>query len=301
MQKYIPVLFLLFFFSCSSIDRASDQGKLTVLVSIVPQKYFVEQIAGDLVEVMVLIPPGASPVAYEISPHDMRIVSDANVWFTIGLQRENSWRDDFASLNNDLHILSTIEQIQRLSIERYGIPDEHTENESHHHEPDHEHSGFDPHVWLSPELVALQAEEICNALSEIDPVHSDIYSSNLTLFLAEISDLQNEIHRLIDPCTGKSFMVFHPSWGYFADEFNLIQVPIEIAGGEPSPGEMAGLVDYGLSASVEAVFVSPQFSESSAETIAEEINASVIFIDPLAENWTENLLYVASQLSTAME
>ena len=300
MQKFITVFSMLLFIACSSPERAADQGKFTVLVSVVPQKYFVEQIAGDLVEVAVLIPPGASPAAYEISPHDMTIVSEANVWFTIGLEREGSWMEDFSSLNNDLLIVSTIEQIQRLPIERYGIPDELEENHSDH-DMDHDHIGMDPHVWLSPELVALQAEEICSALSRVDPENSDIYSTNLYLFLAEISDLQNEIQELIDPCRGKSFMVFHPSWGYFADEYNLIQVPIEIAGGEPSPGEMARLVDFGLSASVEAVFVSPQFSESSAETIAEEINASVIFIDPLAENWADNLLYVAGQLAAAME
>ncbi len=299
MQKFVIALLLPVFLACSGQGDLRDTGRLSVLVSVVPQKYFVEKIAGDLVELTVLIPPGASPTTYEISPSDMRRVNMADVWFTIGLQREVTWIPEFSSLNDHLQMVSTIDDVARLPIGRYGIPDEHTERGSH--DDAHDHSGVDPHVWLSPELVSIQARAICTNLIELDPVNSGIYSENLTLFLEEIHDLQIRIHQSIDPFQGESFMVFHPAWGYFADEFSLIQVPIEIAGSEPSPSELAQLIDYGKNSSIKVVFVSPQFSEISAETIAGELDAGVIFIDPLALNWAENLASVAEQIASAME
>jgi len=301
MQKLViailVLVLVLVILACSGQDDLRDTGRLSVLVSVVPQKYFVEKIAGDLVELTVLIPPGASPTTYEISPSDMRRVNMADVWFTIGLQREVTWIPEFSSLNDQLQIVSTIDGVTRLPIGRYSIPGEHTENDSH----GHDHSGVDPHVWLSPELVSIQARTICANLIELDPVNRGIYSENLTLFLEEIRDLQIRIHQSIGPFQGESFIVFHPAWGYFADEFSLIQVPIEIAGSEPSPSELAQLIDYGKDTSIKVVFVSPQFSETSAETIAGELDAGVVFIDPLALNWAENLASVAEQIASAME
>lgn len=297
MQKLVTAILVLVFLGCSGQGDLRDTGRLSVLVSVVPQKYFVKKIAGDLAEVTVLIPPGASPTTYEISPSDMRRVNRADVWFTIGLQREVTWIPEFSSLNHRLKIVSTIDDVTRLPIGRYSIPEEHTGSGNH----DHDHSGVDPHVWLSPELVSIQARAICTNLIELDPVNRGIYSENLTLFLEEISDLQIRIHESIDSFQGESFMVFHPAWGYFADEFSLIQVPIEISGSEPSPSELAQLIDYGRNSSVKVVFVSPQFSETSAETIADELEASVAFIDPLALNWAENLVMVSDQIASAME
>jgi len=303
MQKLVIAVLFLVFMACSSQSDQRDAGKLSVLVSVVPQKYFVERIAGDLAEVTVLIPPGASPTTYEISPSDMRRVNRADVWFTIGLQREVTWIPEFSSLNHRLKIVSTIDDVARLPIGRYSIPGEHTESDNHDNDNDHDHdhSGVDPHVWLSPELVSIQARAICANLIELDPVNSGIYSENLNLFLEEISDLQTRIHQSIDSFQGESFMVFHPAWGYFADEFSLIQVPIEISGSEPSPSELAQLIDYGKNSSIKVVFVSPQFSETSAETIAGELDAGVVFIDPLALNWAENLAEVSDQIASAME
>jgi len=301
MQKFITGLLIFLLAGCSGQSDREENEKLSVLVSVVPQKYFVEKIAGDLAEVTVLIPPGASPTTYEMSPSDMRRVNRADVWFTIGLQREVTWIPEFSSLNDRLKIVSTIDNVTRLPIGRYAIPGEHTESGNHDNDNDHDHSGVDPHVWLSPELVAIQARVICTNLIELDPVNSGIYSENLNLFLEEISDLQIRIHESIDSFQGESFMVFHPAWGYFADEFSLIQVPIEISGSEPSPAELAQLIDYGKNSSIKVVFVSPQFSETSAETIAGELDASVVFIDPLALNWTENLACVADQIASAME
>lgn len=293
LLKAFIVFFPVVFAACSS-QQGSSGSKLSILVTIVPQKYFVERIAGELAEVSVLIPPGASPAAYELSPSDMRVVSEADVWFTIGVTSENSWYDDFQEINGNLLVVNTLDGIQRLPVNRYGIPGVHGGT-------GHDHSGgMDPHVWLSPELVKKQLYTISAALTDVDSLNASAYAEGLKAFEEDISLLQEKLHRLLDPRSGSSFMVFHPAWGYFADEFNLVQVPVEIAGNEPSPREMSALVDHGAGIGVSVVFVSPQFSSSSARTIAGELGASVVAIDPLAENWLLNMETVADNLGEAL-
>ena len=278
------MIFLLFLAACTAGDSHDSVSGLQVLVSISPQKYFVEKIAGELVNVTVLIPPGASPAAFELSPSDMRTVSEADIWFSIGVIAEREWAEEFTGLNPDLLMVNTVEGIEMLPIDR----------DSHEH--DHQHGDTDPHVWLSPEMVKLQVMTIADAMISADPVNGEIFRENAEEFLSEIEELQGEIHQLLDPCPGRSIMVFHPSWGYFADEFNLVQVSIESAGSEPSPGEMVQLLEYARLNSIRAVFVSPQFSRNAAETIAQELNVEVVVIDPLAEDWLENMFETASAI-----
>ncbi len=285
--------------ACGGENSAENDG-LTVLVSVVPQSYFVHRLAGDLAEVHVIIPPGASPAAYEPSPSDLATISTADLWFSIGVSSEHGWKEDFAELNPALEIVETEAGIERLPIDRYGIPGEHGEAHDHGHDHDHDHGDLDPHVWLSPEMVKVQINTMAEALIEADPENEGIYRGNLEAFRTEIENLQTEMHRVLDPLAGKSFMVFHPSWGYFADEFGLVQVPVEIAGSEPSPGEMSALVDYALEQEIAVIFVSPQFSTASAEAIAAEIGAEVAILDPLEENWPDNMERAGRELQDAL-
>jgi zinc transport system substrate-binding protein len=277
--------------SCSGEPLSDEDGSLQVTVSVLPQKYVAEKIAGSEIEVFVAVPPGASPAAYEPSPSDMRAISGTDVWFTTGVQFESAWIPRFTGSNPDLRIRSTIENIERLPIDRYSVTGHDYSAEQH------SHGSLDPHVWLSPELVRSQAAVIADELSLIDPSRSDEFMANLESFNTEIDSLQSRIHSMLDSSLSRSFIVFHPAWGYFADEFGLVQVPIETAGSEPSPGEMSALIDFARDNSIRAIFVSPQFSTSSAEAIAAEIDASVIVVDPLAEDWSSNLLKVSELLA----
>lgn len=287
---------------CSRAEDNGRSGEYTVAVSILPQKYFVERIANHQVNVIVVVPPGANPATYEPSPSDMRNISQADIWFTIGVGFERAWIPRFAGSNPDLIIRSTISDIDRLPIDRYSIPEEtassYTLGDNEH---DHAHGWEDPHVWLSPELVRKQAVVIAESLSDLDPESETQYYINLGNFNLEIDSLQNSIRVLLDPMRGSCFMVFHPAWGYFADEFSLTQIPVEESGNDPSPGEMSRLVDFAKDQNVQAIFVSPQFSTSSAEAIASEVNARIIFIDPLAEDWKSNLIHVSEELKSSMD
>ncbi len=288
---------------CSRTEDTDSSGsEYTVAVSILPQKHFVERIAAQRANIIVIVPPGASPATYEPSPSDMRNISRTDIWFTIGVGFERAWIPRFAGSNPDLIIRSTISDIDRLPIDRYSIPEE-TES-SHAHGVnghDHTHGWEDPHVWLSPALVRKQALVIAECLSDLDPEAETRYRMNLESFNLEIDSLQNSIHAMLDPVRGSCFMVFHPAWGYFADEFNLVQIPVEESGSDPSPGEMSRLVDFAKDQNVQAIFVSPQFSTSSAEAIASEVNARIIYIDPLSEDWSSNLMHVSEELESSMD
>lgn len=291
----LGILLLLFQSGCK--PESSEGGGLIVAVSVLPQKYFVQKIAGDSIDIVVVVPPGANPATYEPSPSDMRNMSSVDVWFTIGVPFESPWLPRFTGSNPDLRIRSTIKNIERLPIDRYNVTG-HETMPAHH---DHGSGSPDPHVWLSPELVRSQAAIIAEELSLLDSSGADEYMANLNSFSTEIDSLQNTIRSLIDPSSSRSFIVFHPAWGYFADEFGLVQIPIETAGNEPSPREMALLIDYARENDIHAVFVSPQFSTSSAASIAAEIGVEVSYIDPLAEDWSSNLRNVAELLSGTAE
>jgi len=285
VHKLTAALAVLLLVSCTDPYRNQDDG-LRILVSILPQRYFAERIAGDRAQVSVLIPPGANPAAYELSPSEMRFVAEADVWFSIGVPAEHRWLDDFPSINPGLLIVDTAGGIERLPIERYGLT-----------EAEHDNGSEDPHIWLSPELVRSQVNLMAETLAGIDTLNAGFYSANLNIFNMSIDSLQRDMHALLDPLAGTSFLVFHPAWGYFSDEFHLVQVPIEIAGSEPSPGEMALIVDLAGEAGIRTVFVSPQFSTSSAEAIAGELHAEVTVIDPLAEDWHQNMRRVAAAVA----
>ena len=171
----------------------------------------------------------------------------------------------------------------------------HHEGEAHgHHEGGHhhhEHGTLDPHIWLDPALVKIQAANIRDGLSRVDPEGSAAYAANTARFIEELDRLDAEIRAILSPIpeNRRSFLVFHPSWGYFAKAYGLRQVSIEVEGKEPSPKDMARIITQGREEGVRVIFVQPQFSEKSAQTIARQLGASVVRLDPLAADWDENL------------
>lgn len=281
--------------SACATDDEPEREELTVAVSVLPQKHFVERIADGRVSVFVVVPPGASPATYEPTPSDMRTMADAAVWFTVGVPFETPWVPRFTGSLPGLRVVSTVRDIELLPIGRYSV----RAIADGHHGHSHSEGSADPHVWLSPELVRSQASLIAGELSSLDPAGSDTYHENLERFLEDIDSLQTGIHSLLDTLENRTFMVFHPAWGYFADEFDLIQVPVESGGSEPSPSEMSMLVDLAAAEGIRVIFVSPQFSTSSASAIASETGGEVVEIDPLAVDWSENMHRVASALAEA--
>ena len=263
-----------------------------VMVSIPPQEYFVERIAGGRVEVDAALPPGASPATYEPGPAEMRQVAEADLYLSIGVPFESAWLPRLESANPDLPVVATHRGVDLRPIDRYGT---HADGEEHGH--GHGHGSPDPHIWLSPELVRVQADTIAAALTRLDPEGDSAYAANLASFGGEIDSLQAGIRAVLEAARGDTFVVFHPSWGYFADEFDLYQLPIEVQGQEPAPSELARLVEAAERLSDPVVLVAPQFSRRSAQTLAGEIGARMEEADPLARDWASNLQAVARRIA----
>ncbi len=280
--------------SCGGGGPSRSDDIPLVMVSIPPQEYFVEKIAGGRVEVDAALPPGASPAAYEPGPAEMRQVTEADLYLSIGVPFERAWLPRLESANPGLPVVATHLGVNRLPIDRYGA---HADEGEHGH--GHGHGSPDPHIWLSPKLVRVQADTIASALSRLDPQGDSIYSANLAAFHRELDSLQQRIGTVLQDARVDTFVVFHPAWGYFADEFGLFQLPIEVQGQEPSPSELAHLVEVAGGLTDPVVLVAPQFSRRSAETLAGEIGARVEVADPLAEDWAANLVEVAGRIAAS--
>ena len=280
LPRLLPPLVLLLLLltsltaGCIAPEEQSDD-QISVIVSILPQKEFVERIGQEKVSVMVMIPPGASPATYEPGPGQLRDLSRAELYVRIGhIPFEKAWMSKIAAANPNMKILDSSEGIEII------------EN--------------DPHIWLSPALVRIQVEHIAGSLIEIDPDNEDYYTRNKESYLRDLDDLDAEIRRNLSGISNRKFMIFHPSWGYFAREYGLEQIPIEVEGKEPSASDLVRLVETAKADNITVVFAAPQFNPESARVIAEEIGGTVVSIDPLAEDCVANMRAVSGTLGRYM-
>jgi len=318
-RRFRIFFYLFIFLASTSYGYAVE--KIPVFVSIIPQKYFVQQIGKDLVDVQVMVQPGASPTTYEPRPRQMMALSKAAVYFSIGVPFEKSWLGKIAAANPDMKVVATDHGIEKLPMAGHHHHGEHgyDQVEEMHHEGQHEHhedsnqakkdngeghhhaqKGLDPHIWLSPPLVKTQASTIMAALQAADPAHRSVYKANYQRFVRAIDELDTQLKQTFAKRQGLQFMVFHPAWGYFAHAYGLSQVPVEIEGKNPKPEQLQRLIEHARKSRINVIFVQPQFSTKSAEQIARAINGQVVPADPLAEDWSANLLMVAEKFKAAL-
>jgi len=285
-----------------SIAQITLARPLKVFVSILPQKYFVEKIGGDFVEVAVMVQPGASPATYEPKPKQMVALAKSDIYFAIGVPFEKTWLPKIVATNSRMHLVHTQAGIEKMAMKAHHAHQGEAKHQYGETEPGSDlHTGKDPHVWLSPPLVMQQARNILNGLETLDPSRRAFYQANYKSFIVELVDLDLELKRLFETTADHAeFMVFHPSWGYFAHAYGLEQVPIEIEGKEPKPAELKYLIEHGKKIGIEVIFVQPQFSWQAAQTIAQATTAQIVVVDPLATDWAENLRQVAVKLSAAL-
>lgn len=276
------ILFSLLLGACQPTQAESN--KPLVFVSIPPQKYFVERITGNSVDVQIMVEPGAEPHTYEPKPAQMTALAGADLYFAIGDSFEDTWLSRIEDTNPDLLIIDTAEGITKRQLDEH-----HHEGEEEHDEEHDEEGGLDPHIWLSPRLVVLQAQHIYDALVMLNPEMESTYRTNLDAFLADITTMDEKFAASFENTSRNSFMVYHPSWGYFADDYGLQQIAVEIGGTEPSPSELAEIIEEAKTHDIHVIFAQPEFNTRFADSIAEQINGQVLLISPLEENWMENM------------
>ena len=183
-----------------------------------------------------------------------------------------------------------------------------TEEEHHHHHgkppfppmPGHFPEMHDPHVWLDPMNLIVMTDNTVAELSEIDPDNAAFYRENGETLKAEIKKVNDEVAAQLKDVEGKSFVVHHPAFGYFADRFGLKQVPLEVEGKEPGAVDMAKVVDFIKKNNAKAVFMQAQIPDSVIKSVAEETKVRVITLDPLKENVLENIKETASEIKGAL-
>jgi zinc transport system substrate-binding protein len=268
---------------------------VSVFVSIVPQKYFVEKIGGPLVDVSVMVQPGDSPATYEPKPKQMAALSKAKIYFAIGVPFESVWLKKIAATNPKMRIVHTEKGIERMPMR--------TQTHVQHKRvfTEEQKEGIkDPHVWTAPMQVMFLARNILMGLLTIDSPHRSVYEANYKRFILELIELDAELREIFVGEKDLGFMVFHPAWGYFADAYGLAQVPIEIEGKTPKPAQMKQLIEHARSDRVKVLFVQPQFSTKSAEIIAKAIGGQIVFADPLHPDWATNLKEQAAKFKAAL-
>ncbi len=291
--------------------RAHAAEPLPVSVSIAPQKYFVEKIGGGLVKVAVMVEPGANPHVYEPKPQQMVDLAKSKIYFAIGDEFEDAWLGKLSASNPGMRIVRTDAGIIKppMGAHHHHDEEEHEEGHAHHdgddhhpgHEGEHHHEGGDPHIWLSPPMVMMQARSMASALIDADPVNITAYQENYKKFIDEIAALDMELKGTFQGGGQREFMVFHPSWGCFAQAYGLTQTPVEVEGKEPKAAELKELIDHAKEHGVKVVFVQPQFSEKSARMIADSIGGQVVAADPLSADWAANLREVGAKFKEALK
>lgn len=285
MKKFLYLIITIILFACQAKQKETTN---MVSVSILPQKYFVEQIAGDLFKVNVLVTPGSSPHNYEVLPSQMKELAKSKLWLQIGLLTfEDAWKDKFAEINKDLVVVNCSEGI---------VPIAGSECEEEGHE--HEHAeAFDPHTWLAPVEVKTMSLNTLAALKTYFPEHSATFENNYSRFISNVDSLSAQIEQKLAPLTNRNILIFHPALGYYARQFRLEQIPLELDGKEPSPKHMKTIVDLAREQNIRVIFIQKEFDTENALQLSREIGGNVVVIDPLDYNWEKQMLDITEKIA----
>lgn len=263
---------------CLNVSAAN----LTVAVSLQPYSSVVKEIGGPQVNVVALLPPGADPHTFEPKPASLKEFAKATVYFSDGSGMDAAWLPRFKGVNKNVDVISLSKGIVWME-----------EDDHHHHEngDHHEEEELDPHLWTSPVQMMQVAENVCEALSSLDQGNKDSYRKRTDDLIARLKNLDGELRQSVNrlPANGRTFIVFHPAYGYFARDYGMKQLTVEVEGKEPKPRDLANLIKTGKENNVHIVFVQPQFSKRAAMTIAKELNAKILDTDPLSYDYEKNI------------
>jgi zinc transport system substrate-binding protein len=277
----------------SAVSTQLAAETLHVFVSVPPQKYIVDRVGGEHIQVSVLVSAGQTPHTFEPTPKQVVQLSRADVYFRTGVEFENQLAKKIGSALKGLQIVDLRRDLDLVQT----TPAHADEQHSHGH---HHHDEIDPHIWMSPRLVKKQAETVRKVLSSLDPVHAEEYAQNCRRFQDRLEQVDRKIAQTLAPLKGRKFFVYHPAFGYFAQAYGLEQVAVETGGRQPTARKLQQLIEQARQNDVKLIFVQPQFSRRSAEVVAQRINGAVVPLNPLREDYLDNLLRIASEIKKAL-
>lgn len=289
------------------LRAVAGEKAVTAFVSIPPQKVFVERIGGERVEVKVLLTPGESPAMYRPKPSVIAGLGGADLFFRMGVPYETHLMPKITSMSGNLQVVDTRKGVPLLAMAR----DHHHHDGDHHHHDHHEASGhhdrhdeyegMDPHIWLDPGRVRIQAVTMRDALIALDPSGRSVYEAGCAALLQDLDALDAEIARALAPIKGETLYVFHPAFGYFADAYGLVQKAVEVEGKSPKGKALSRYIAQARADGVRVIFVQPQFDRHTAEKVAAAVDGAVVPLDPLAEDYFGNLGKIADAVSRGLK
>ena len=283
MRSHRTLIFSFLTFAILAPGVSVAQG---VFVSIPPQAFLVNWLAGDVVQVEVLLPPGASPATYEPTPKQMAALDRSQLFLQIGTPFEGPVLAKIADLMPELRVVDC----------RIGVELEPIGGGGH----DHGSGLLDPHIWLDPQRMKTIADTTAKALHDLLPDQSLEIDERLAALHKALDDTDARVAEILAPLAGHTLLVFHPAYGYFTRRYGLIQRAVEVDGKAPSARRLATIVDDLRQQQVPALFVQPQFSRSAAERVAKALDCKLVELDPLAGDYLANLETMAERIAEAL-
>ena len=284
--KYSIIILLFIISSVTAHAGGKEDYPVPVFVSIQPLAYFVKRVGGDRIFISVLIPSGKNPATYAPAPPQISGLSKSKIFFITGVPFENNLMPKIKTISGHIRIIDT-----RSGIRLRKMAGNHHNSKS---------AGYDPHIWMSPVLVKIQAQTIYDALVSIDPEGKAFYKNNLKLFLEDLERLDTKISSALADVKGETIFVFHPAFGYFTDAYGLKQMSVEIQGKAPKGKNLANFIKKAKNNNVRVIFVQPQFDQNSTKKIADAIGGAVVSIDPLAFDYIKNLEDMADKIKNTL-
>lgn len=288
MKKSIMLLVSLVLILTGCSQKDDNDNKINIAVSIGPEEAFVNAVVGDKGTITTVIPSGFSPANYQPSPKELEKISDADLYFSIGVAAENNILPKI--VNGDTEVISlrdaTKDKYPLLSLAAHSH--EHENEHSDEHEDEHGAEHPDPHIWMSPKRVIVMIDAIKDSLSDIDPDNEEYYASNAEKYIKELEELDKYTNKTISDSSIKNFIIYHPSLGYFADDYGLEMVVIEEDGKNATIETITKVIDFANEHDIKVVFYQQEFDSKQATVIAEEINGKVIPLDILSNDYINN-------------
>lgn len=284
MKWVLSVLMIVGFIpaaGCTGDVAVEDSGKPVIAVTIVPEQTFVEAVAGDLAEVIVMVPPGFSPANYEPTPAEREKLSEASLYFSIGVPTEQA---NILPLLEDIPVVSLQDEVAAVYADRTF-----------------ESGERDPHIWLSPKRVKVMVDVIARELGELDPDNKEQYQDNADAYMAELDAVDAQIKDALADVQNKKFVVYHPAFGYLADDYGLTMFALEEEGKEATPQHLQEMIDLAKNEDIRVIFYQEEIDSSQSEAYAEEIGGQALQLSPLAADYIDNLKRMAETMAEAMQ
>jgi zinc transport system substrate-binding protein len=295
-NKKNVLILLIFVLTLTVFPVSASAEKPVIAVTIVPQIEMLRGIADDKIEIVEMIPAGYSPANYAPSPAEMRAFSEAEIYFSIGVPADIQNILPRAEDNDELKVVRLFEVVENKFPHRY-MDHSHEEDVDDHQEE----QGRDPHIWLSPERSAYIVEIMRDNLIKLMPEHEEEFRKNTADYLARLEEVDQKNREILSEYKGEKILVYHPSYGYFTEHYGLEMLAIEESGKDPGPRHIAEIIDKARNENIKTVFYQAEIDSNKTRAIAEELNGDIVQLNPLAEDYIDNLAYIAETFAEVLE